>query len=80
MEEREFHGIFVMLTDGSAGSGGVLFDSFDAAGADGGMIGVGADIGFPVPATLAFLAVGVDNTFFGKIRIWVVLERPKFNL
>ena len=37
-------------------SGG-LFHGFHAAGADGGMLRTGADIGFPMPATLAFLSI-----------------------
>jgi hypothetical protein len=37
-----------------------LFHCFDAAGANGRMLGVLADVGFPVPAAVAFLAVCVN--------------------
>jgi hypothetical protein len=39
----------------------VLLDRLGATAADGGISGVRADVGFPMPATLAFLAVGFCN-------------------
>ena len=40
-------------------AGQVFFHRRDATGADGGMLRIRADIGFPMPAALAFLAVGL---------------------
>ena len=39
----------------------VFLHGGDAADADGGVAGIGTDIGFPMPATLAFLAVGFND-------------------
>ena len=40
-----------------------LFDRLNAATADGWMLGVLADVGFPMPATFAFLAIGFGNSY-----------------
>jgi excinuclease ABC subunit C len=40
-----------------------LFYRLDAASANGGVIWVRADVGFPMPAALAFLAVSVSNPY-----------------
>ena len=40
-----------------------LFHRFDAAAANGRMFGVPADVRFPMPAALAFLAVGVFDNY-----------------
>ena len=49
-------GLKGLLADGQ-----IFFYGGYAAGADCGVLGVGTNIGFPMPATLAFLAVSFGN-------------------
>ena len=46
-----------------------FFDGGNAAGANGRMLGIRADVGFPMPAALAFLAIGPfkTNVYLGSV-------------
>ena len=48
-----------------------LFHRFDTAAANGRMLGVLANVRFPMPAALTFLAVGANNYFVCKVSLWI---------